>query len=140
MEKIKNILEITCYNKGGATWYADYYFYNGKAWENGTTRASGYGYDKHSTAISNAINKYKNLYKIKRGTKWESETSAHAINKNHTFYGVYKDKTISYGIGFASVVNCLGVFSNVKILQQYNGRYETFLKLEITTNESEVVE
>lgn len=68
-EKIINDLELTIYSKGGSTYYCDYYFYNGFHYERGTTKASGYGYDKHSTATSNAINKYKYLYNLKKRFK-----------------------------------------------------------------------
>lgn len=39
-EKIKNELKLEIYNKGGATWYCDYYFYNGLGYEKGTTKAT----------------------------------------------------------------------------------------------------
>ena len=61
-EKIKNTLKLEIYTKGGSQWYCDYYFYNGLGYEKGTTKAGGYGYDKHSTATSEAINKFKFLY------------------------------------------------------------------------------
>lgn len=48
-------------------------------------------------------------------------------------YGIYKDKTISYGIGLSSVLNCLNAFSNVKIKNIYYGKMEDFIHLQITT-------
>lgn len=131
-EKIKNELKLEIYNKGGATWYCDYYFYNGIGYEKGTTKASGYGYDKHSTATSNAINKFRFLYKFKRGLQWEG--IEHVTTKeNKRIYGVYKNKTISYGIGISSVVNCLTAFSNVKIKSINYGQKFDYIHLEIET-------
>lgn len=131
-EKIKNELKLEIYNKGGATWYCDYYFYNGLGYEKGTTKASGYGYDKHSTATSNAINKFNFLYKFKRGLQWEG--IEHVTTKeNKRIYGVYKDKSISYGIGISSVINCLNAFSNVKIKSINYGQRFDYIHLEIET-------
>lgn len=141
MEKLKNYLELTVYTKGGASVYCDFYFYNGKTYEKGTTKASGYGYDKHSTALSNAINKYMYLYKLKNGVKWESKTSGHSTLKNRTYYGLYNMDGylfIDYGIGESSVLNCLGLFSNVKVLERYYGKNEDFYKLEITTTSEQL--
>ena len=136
-EKIKNVLELTIYNKGGATWYCDYYFYNGISYERGITQASGYGYDKRSTATSNAINKYKFLYKFKSVLKWDDQ--GHITTKdNKRIYGIYKDKSISYGIGLSSVLNCINAFSNVKVKQVYYGKNEDFVKIEITTTEKQL--
>lgn len=137
MEKIKNDLKLTIYQRGGSCWYCDYYFYNGITSEQGTTRAGGYGYDKHSTVISNAINKFNILYRFKNGLKWEN--MAHVRTKqNKILYGIYKDKCINYGIGFSSVINCLNAFSNVKIKQVYHGQKEDFVHLEITTTEKQL--
>lgn len=137
MEKVRNILELTIYSKGGLTYYCDYYFYNGISFEKGTTKAGGYGYDKHSTATSNAINKFKMLYNIKQGTKWES--LEHATTKaGKKIYGLYNDKTISYGIGLSSVLNCLQAFSNVKIKNIHYGKNEDFVQLEILTTQKQL--
>ena len=131
-EKIKNELKLEIYNKGGAAWYCDYYFYNGIGYEKGTTKASGYGYDKHSTATSNAINKFNFLYKFKRGLQWE--TIEHVITKeNKRIYGVDKSKIISYGIGISTVINCLNAFSNVKIKSINYGQKFDYIHLEIET-------
>lgn len=133
MKKIKGYLKINYYTKGNNNnWYADYYYYNGETYEQGTTKATGYGYDKQSTAISNAINKFKDKYKVKKGIKWENETTARATKKDgSSWYGIYKDKSISYGIGLNAVVNCLDVFSNVKILVNEEMQKGGILKLEI---------
>lgn len=131
-EKIKNELKLEIYNKGGATWYCDYYFYNGLGYEKGTTKASGYGYDKHSTATSNAINKFNFLYKFKRGLQWDGVE--HIMTKeNKRIYGICKDKSISYGIGISSVINCLTAFSNVKIKSINYGQRFDYIHLEIET-------
>lgn len=124
---MKNYLELTFYTKGNNNnWYCDYYFYNGKTYEQGTTNAKGFGYDKESTCVSNAINKYKKLFK-RYGKR----------AKKYTTYGLYDDNTISYGVGINTVINCLKCFKNVKILQQYNGKQENYLKIEIITESGE---
>ena len=134
MEKLKNTLELTVYNKGGSTWYCDYYFCNGLTYEIGTTKAGGYGYDKHSTALSQAINHFNYLFTFKRGITWDG--SEHSKIKNRSFYGCGKSKHIGYGIGASSVLNCLGLFNNVKLIEQHYGKYEDYFKIEIlTTNE-----
>ena len=137
MKKIVNDLKMEIYTKGGSTCYCDYYFYNGIGSERGTTKASGYGYDKHSTATSNAINKFKFLYKIKNGTKWEG--LEHATLKNgDRIYGLYKEKIISYGIGISSVLNCLKAFSNVKIKYINYGQNSDLIHLQIITTEKQM--
>lgn len=137
MDKLVNTLKMEIYNKGGATWFCDYYFYNGISSERGTTKASGYGYDKHSTATSNAINKFKFLYKIKNGTKWDDLEHA-TLKDGSRIYGLYKSKIISYGIGLSSVLNCLEAFSNVKIKYINYGKNSDFIHLEITTTEKQL--
>ena len=133
MEKIKGYLKLNYYTKGNNNnWYCDYYYYNGETYEQGTTKATGYGYDKQSTAVSNAINKFKDKYTLKRGIKWEHETSARATTKDGgNIYGIYKDKVISYGIGLNSVINCLNAFSNVKVLINEEVAKGGIIKLEI---------
>ena len=128
----KNYLEMTLYSKG-ASWYCDYYFFNGDKYEKGTTRATGYGYDKHSTALSQALNHFNYLFTFKRGIKWDGEFSSHSRLHNQTFYGCLPSKYIDYGIGASSVLNCLKMFNNVKLLEQHYGKFENFFKIEITT-------
>lgn len=136
-KKITNNLKLEIYNKGGQTWYCDYYFYNGINYEKGTTKASGYGYDKHSTATSEAINKFKFLYKFKNGLQWDG--MAHVNTKQgKRIYGVYKDKTISYGIGVSSVMNCLNAFNNVKVVSVNYGQKFDYIHLEITTTKKQL--
>ncbi len=135
--KITNTLKLEIYNKGGQTWFCDYYFYNGINYEKGTTKASGYGYDKHSTATSEAINRFKFLYKFKNGLKWDG--LEHITTKNNSrIYGLYKNKSISYGIGLTSVLNCLTGFSNVKIKSINYGNRCDFIHLEIMTTEKQL--
>ena len=136
-EKIINHLKLELYSKGGSTCYCDYYFYNGISSEQGTTRAGGYGYDKHSTAASNAINKFNFLYKIKTGTKWDGLEHAET-KKGQRIYGLYKDRTISYGIGLSSVLNCFNAFSNVKITAVNYGTREDFISIEIATTKKQL--
>lgn len=136
-KKITNNLKLEIYNKGGSTWYCDYYFYNGLGHEKGTTKASGYGYDKLSTAASNAINKFKFLYKFKNGLQWDG--MAHVNTKQgKSIYGVYKNKTISYGIGISSVMNCLNAFNNIKVVSVNYGNRFDYIHLEITTTKKAI--
>jgi len=111
----------------------EYYYYNDIDYKKGNTKAIGFGYDKQSSALSNAINKFSDKFILKKCLKWESDTSASCIDKNtnRSYYGVYKDKTISYGIGCKAVVNCLDCFTNVKV--KYQDEYKNFyiLVLEI---------
>lgn len=136
-ETITNFLKLELYSKGGSACYCDYYFYNGISNKQGTKRATGYGYDKHSTAASEAINEFKFLYRFKNGIKWDglehSETK-----QGHRIYGLYKDRHISYGIGLSSVLNCLKAFSNVKITNIHYGNREDFISLEIKTTKKQI--
>lgn len=136
-EKITSYLNLELYSKGGATYYCNYYFYNGISSEQGTTKASGYGYDKQSTAASNALNKFYFLYKIKAGTKWSGLEHAET-KKGHRIYGLYKDRIISYGIGLSSVLNCLEAFSNVKIMFVNYGQAADLIKIKITSTKKQL--
>lgn len=136
-EKIKNTLKLEIYTKGGSQWYCDYYFYNGLGYEKGTTKAGGYGYDKHSTATSNAINKFKFLYKFRNGLQWDGLEHVNT-KQGKRIYGVYKDKTISYGIGISSVLNCLNAFNNVKVVSVNYGQKFDYIHLEITTTKKAI--
>jgi hypothetical protein len=137
MEKIKNNLTLEIYNKGGSVWYCDYYFYNGINFKKGTTRAGGYGYDKHSTATSEAINKFKFLYRLKSKLNW-IDISHVTTSKGDSIYGLYKDKSISYGIGISSVLHCLEAFSNIKIKFINYGNRSDVIHLEIITTEKQL--
>lgn len=136
-ERIKNTLKLEIYTKGGSQWYCDYYFYNGLGYEKGTTKAGGYGYDKHSTATSEAINKFKFLYKFKNGLQWDGMEHVNT-KQGKRIYGVYKDKHISYGIGISSVMNCLNAFNNVKVISINYGQKFDYIHLEITTTKKAI--
>lgn len=136
-KKITNNLKLEIYNKGGQTWYCDYYFYNGLGYEKGTTKAGGYGYDKRSTATSNAINKFKFLYKFKNGLLWDDEEHVNT-KQGKRIYGIYKDKAISYGIGISSVLRCLNAFNNVKVISVNYGQKFDYIHLEITTTKKQL--
>lgn len=136
-EKIKNTLKLEIYTKGGSQWYCDYYFYNGLGYEKGTTKAGGYGYDKHSTATSEAINKFKFLYKFKNDLQWDGMEHVNT-KQGKRIYGVYKDKTISYGIGISSVLNCLNAFNNVKVVSVNYGQKFDYIHLEIATTKKAI--
>ena len=124
---MKTILRMEYYLKGNNNnWYCDYDMYNSQTSEIGTTKATGFGYDKQSTCVSNAINKYKHLYK-----RFNKKAKKYNCN------GLYDDNSISYGIGLKAVINCLKCFKNVKILENVELSKSGLLKIEITTNESE---
>lgn len=136
MEKITSDLKLTIYSKGN-TWHCDYYFYNGISSERGTTKAGGYGYDKHSTATSNAINNFNFLYNFKNGIKWDGIEHLNLKNGKR-IYGLYKDKSISYGIGISSVLNCLNGFSNVKKIMVHYGKNEDFIHIQIKNTKKQI--
>lgn len=124
---MKTILRMEYYLKGNNNnWYCDYDMYNSQTAETGTTKATGFGYDRQSTCISNAINKYKHLYK-----RFNKKA------KKYTSYGLSNDNGIDYGIGLNAVIGCLKCFKNVKILENVELSKSGLLKIEITTNESE---
>lgn len=136
-KKNKSTLRLEIYHKGGQTFYCDYYLYNGINYDKGTTKASGYGYDKHSTATSEALNKFKFLYNFKRGLQWD-DIEHITTKEGKRIYGLYKDKTISYGIGLSSVLNCLNAFSNVKVVSICYGQHSDFIHLEIKNTEKQL--
>ena len=119
--KIKGNISLTYYTKGNNnTWYCELAYYDTDKYYTNTYRATGWGYDKQSTCVSNAINTFKEV--IKRYNKRA---------KNYTRYGLYEDNSISYGIGIGSVLGCIKCFKNVKIKSIYNGINEHNIKLEI---------
>ena len=114
-------LTMTFYTKGRNNhWYCDYIFTNYHDYKRGTTRATGWGYDKQSTCVSNAINLFKDKYK-RYGKR----------SKKYTSYGLYEDNSISYGIGLGAVLGCVKCFKNVKIKNTYYGINESMIQLEI---------
>lgn len=122
---IDGSLYMTLYTKGSCNnWYCDAYYFDGEDFANFTTKATGYGYDKQSTACSNAINVFKNCFKRYGKTA-----------KKYKRYGLYDDNVISYGIGLKAVINCVECFKNVKIIEFYEGKKEISLKIKINRKE-----
>jgi len=84
-------------------------------------RIGGYGYDRWSTALSEALNTLKQLYKIKTTLKKKVVNNYTNFKEYYTkddrrVYGLYEDGSISYGIGTSSVLDCVDRgFSNVKV-------------------------
>lgn len=119
--KKRSQLTLTYYIKGkNNNWYCDYVYSNSNEYKTGTTRATGWGYDKQSTCVSNAINLFKDKYI--RYTEYA---------KKYTSYGLYEDNTISYGIGISAVLHCVKCFKNVKIIRAYYGKFENRITLYI---------
>lgn len=93
-------------------------------------RIGGYGYDRWSTALSNGLNLFKNIYKIKTTLKKKTVNSMTGFKEFYTkndrrVYGLYEDGAISYGIGVSSVLDCIKEgFSNIKMTSSYSGKYE----------------
>ena len=121
----KGYITFTYYTRGNNNnWYCEYEYYDYTNYFTGWKKATGYGYDKESTCLSNAINEFKKLF-IRYNKK----------AKKHSSYGLYEDNSISYGIGINAVINCLNCFKNVKITKEYNGKLENCLKIEISYND-----
>lgn len=119
MQKYNNWLNFTYYCKGkNNTWYCEYKGYINNEYISGITKATGYGYDKESSCLSNAINKFKNCW-IRYNKK----------AKKYSSYGLYEDNTISYGIGYEAVRECLKCFKNVKIVSEYFGLNENNIEI-----------
>lgn len=95
-------------------------------------RIGGYGYDRWSTALSEGLNTIKNLYKIKTTLNYKKVNKVTGFGefydkKGSRVYGLYKDGSISYGIGVSAVLDCVKRgFSNVKLdeVSSYQGRNE----------------
>lgn len=120
MKKYNNWLSFTYYCKGkNYSWYCEYEGGINGEYIQGKTKASGYGYDKESTCLSNAINKFK-TYWIRYNKK----------AKKYSSYGLDSDNSISYGIGYPAVKQCLKCFKNVKITSEYFGINESNIKIE----------
>lgn len=114
MKQYNNWLSFTYYTKTGNTWYCEYVGSVNNEYVRGKTKAGGYGYDKQSTCLSNAINKFSK-YWLRYNKK----------AKKYSSCGLYADNTISYGIGYSAVRKCLKCFKNVKITSEYFGLYES---------------
>lgn len=116
----KEYINFTVYqkNKNSGVWWCECYS-TIKGLEHITTKGSGYGYDKESTALANAINKFKKYF------------IRYTYGKKKEKVGLYSDNSISYGLGINYVVECLKCFKNVKILKEYYGMLETYIGIEI---------
>lgn len=118
-------IDFVYYSKGtNNNWYCEYYYYDDYNYLKGKTKATGYGYNKESTCLSNAINIFSKLF-----TRYNKKA------KKYNSYGLYDDNSISYGIGTSSVLSCLKCFKNVKIKNFYDGIYEHSLTIEIDFKE-----
>lgn len=119
--KLKSTISLTYYIKGNNNnWYCELYYYDDNIYYQETLKATGYGYDKKSTCVSNAINIFKDIFK--------------RYNKNakkYTRYGLYQDNSISYGIGIGAVLGCVKCFKNAKIKSTYNGINENNIIMEV---------
>lgn len=110
-------------------------FYGNKAYDKYyygefTKNVRGYGYDKQSTAVSNCLNEFRQFYKPYTTLRYNKEDMNYYKN-NKRLYGLYKDYTISYGIGVNAVLNCLTGFKNIELVQRYEGINEDFYCFDI---------
>lgn len=98
-------------------------------------RIGGGGYDRWSTALSNGLNLCKNIYKIKTTLKKKATYGNYKeyYTKNGSrVYGLYKDGSISYGIGCDAVLYAVkNGFSNLKLKKAYYGKNEDSFTFEI---------
>ena len=100
-------------------------------------RIGGGGYDRWSTALSEGLNLFKNVYKIKTTLKKKTVNELTGFKefytrKNKRVYGLYENKSISYGIGVSSVLDCVKEgFSNVKLTRANYGKYEDMFTFEV---------
>lgn len=96
-------------------------------------RVGGGGYDRWSTALSNGLNLLKNIYKIKSTLKRQGEHYKEYYTKDgRRVYGLYKDGSISYGIGTDAVLYAVKMgLSNVKLKRAHYGKYEDFFSFDI---------
>ena len=107
------------------------YYYKEKA------RIGGGGYDRWSTALSEALNTCKSIYKIKTTLKKKTVNELTGFKEFYTkkgrrVYGLYENGSISYGIGVSSVLDCVKEgFSNLKLTSAYYGKYEDRFTFEI---------
>lgn len=100
-------------------------------------RIGGGGYDRWSTALSEGLNMFKNIYKIKTTLKYKKVNQLTGFGEYYTrkdrrVYGLYKDGSISYGIGVDAVLYAVGEgLSNLKLTSAYYGKNEDCFKFEI---------
>lgn len=138
---IKNgSIKITLYSKGGQTYYGQVYANfnlanNENIHINHLIKVGGWGYDRHSTALSNGLNLFKTIYKKKTTLKYKNNCYGYKeyyTKDNKRVYGLYKDNSISYGIGANSVLYAVKEgFSNLKITSEYYGLNEDNFRFEI---------
>lgn len=96
-------------------------------------RIGGYGYDRSSTALSEGLNLFKNIYKIKTTLKKKGEHCKEYYTKDgRRVYGLRKDASIDYGIGTDAVLNAVKYgLSNVKLRSAHYGKYENAFHFDI---------
>lgn len=100
-------------------------------------RIGGGGYDRWSTALSEGLNNFKNIYKIKTTLKKVTVNKLTSFKEFYTrkgrrVYGLYENGAISYGIGVNSVLDCIKEgFSNIKLTSAYYGKNEDRFSFEI---------
>lgn len=100
-------------------------------------RIGGGGYDRWSTALSEGLNLFKNIYKIKTTLKKKTVNEVTGFKEFYTrkgrrVYGLYENGAISYGIGTSSVLDCVKEgFSNLKLTSAYYGKNEDRFTFEI---------
>lgn len=96
-------------------------------------RIGGYGYDRSSTALSEGLNLFKNIYKIKTTLKRKGEHYKEYYTKDgRRVYGLRKDASIDYGIGTNAVLNAVKYgLSNVKLRSAHYGKYENAFHFDI---------
>lgn len=140
-------INITLYSKGGQIYYgkvnanftltsedtnkpyneSDYIFVDY------IVKIGGWGYDKHSTALSEGLNLFKNIYKKKTTLKLKGENyKEYYTKKGERVYGLSKNNYIDYGIGASSVLYAVKKgFSNLKLISQYYGLNEDNFEFEV---------
>lgn len=97
-------------------------------------RVGGWGYDRWSTALSNGLNLFKNIWKIKTTLK---KRKNYGVKEYYTksgarVYGLYEDASISYGIGTDAVLYAIkNGISNLKMTSAYYGKQEDRFTFEI---------
>lgn len=101
------------------------------------SRIGGGGYDRWSTALSEGLNMFKNIWKIKTTLKYKKVNQLTGFGEYYTrkdrrVYGLYKDGSISYGIGVDAVLYAVkeGI-SNLKLNNAYYGKNEDRFTFEI---------
>ena len=101
------------------------------------SRIGGGGYDRWSTALSEGLNLFKNIWKIKTTLKYKKVNEftgfgEYYTRKDRRVYGLYKDGSISYGIGVDAVLYavCEGL-SNLKLTNAYYGKNEDRFSFEV---------